>query len=729
MVKRIINIANRLPVSVSGQRIHKSSGGLVSAMNPLREHHNMLWIGWPGSTPSTDVRRSEIAKRLLKEFDSLPVYLSAHEERDFYHGFCNSLLWPILHYNTCDVRQKEKWWDAYKAVNKRFCLAALEHLHDGDMIWIHDYHLMLLPQMLRQAAPHQQIGFFLHTPFPSYETFRCIARRDELLRGMMGADLIGFHTYGYLRHFRSAAMRLLGVDTEINLVRLEEHVCRMGVYPIGIDAQAFRSELNKPSFKKECERLKKSHSKKRIILSVERLDYSKGLIRRLEAIDRFLESYAEKENILFLFISVPSREKVPAYKELRENVEALVGHINGRHSTIHNTPIEFVHDSVKRTQLTALYATADVMLVTPLIDGMNLVAKEYLACRRDDTGVLILSEFAGAANELSTALTVNPYDVDGMARAIAQALEMPIEEQRRRVAPLRKHVVSNDAQRWAQRFIDDIAGNRMQHLKGRQKKSTAEELADRVRQAKNTIIFLDYDGTLRTFEAHPESAKPTDRINAVLSDLAGLDGVSVTIISGRSSNNMESWFGRLNVTLVAEHGASCRFPGTISWTPLVEGLDLSWKPHIMEIVQEFARSTPGSAVEDKGTAIVWHYRRCDPEFGFWKAQELLPMLADVASNLPVEVQPGNAIVEIRSLQVSKGHAVRHFTENQPYELIVCIGDDTTDESMFRIRDKRLYSIKIGNGPTSAMRRLSSPDALLDALEGLVLKLSSKAGGR
>lgn len=688
----------------------------MSAMSHLGDSFDLRWIGWSGNYPRSDEQKAKLAGQLIEEFDCTPVFMSRQEVKDFYFGYSNSMLWPVLHYNTSDMRQRDTWWQAYQEINKRFRDAVMRDVRPGDCVWIHDYHLMLLPALLREVDPSLRIGFFLHTPFPSYETFRCIPRREELLRGVLGSDVVGFHTYGYMRHFRSAAIRLLSVDAEINSIRQETHVCNMGVYPIGIPAESFEKELNTPALEAECQRIKTTHQGKRMVLNVERLDYSKGLRGRLEAIDRFLEHYPAKENINFLFIAIPSRGEVQAYQDLREEIEALVGRINGKHSSIHNTPIQFVHGSVSFTELCALYASADVMLVTPIIDGMNLVAKEYVACRRDNSGVLVLSEFAGAANELSTALIVNPYDVDGMTAALQQALDMPIEEQRDRIRPLRRLVAANNAQRWATRFLGDLCASVEPSGCSGSRATVEAELVDGFRTASSTACFLDYDGTLRSFERTPEAASPTDRIRQVINRLSSAPNIDLFLVSGRSRENLMEWFGEFSLTLIAEHGAVFREPQSKQWGALVDAVDLSWKPAILDIVREFALSTPGSAVEEKSTSIVWHYRKCDPEFGVWKAQELMAMLCDLASNLPVEVQQGHAIVEVTSNQFNKGQAVRYFTEDSTHDLVLCIGDDTTDENMFKCEDPRLYSVKVGQGPTAAMRRLSNTDAVLGVLE-------------
>jgi trehalose 6-phosphate synthase/phosphatase len=326
-------------------------------------------------------------------------------------------------------------------VYRRFAERVLSMARGDEVVWVHDYQLMLLPAMLREANPRLRIGFFLHTPFPSYEVFRCHPNREDLVAGLLGADLVGFHTFNYLRHFRSCVLRLLGIETEITNVRHDGRTTALGVFPIGINAPKFEAELGSAAFAEEYGKLATTHEGMRVVLSVERMDYTKGILHRLDAIELFLEGCADVERVKFVFIAVPSREDVEEYKALREEIEIRVGRLNGKYATLHSSPIRFIYGSVNFSELCALYAQADACTVTPLIDGMNLVAKEYVACQREGgvraerpPGVLILSEFAGAAEELLGATIVNPYDAPACARAIADALATPAEDRRRRWA-------------------------------------------------------------------------------------------------------------------------------------------------------------------------------------------------------------------------------------------------------------------------------------------------------
>jgi trehalose 6-phosphate synthase/phosphatase len=457
MPNTLINVSNRLPVTVEEDRVTKSSGGLVAALEGLPEgQYKTKWIGWPGAAFPEESRRQEIARTLAEEHGCLAVFLGQEEATAFYEGFSNSSIWPLLHYLPNYLRYEPAWWEHYQNVNRTFAEKVLETVHEGDLVWVHDYQLMLLPAMLRAAAPNLRIGFFLHTPFPAYEIFRCHPRGRELVAGMLGANRIGFHAFGYLRHFCSTVQRLLGVETELTHIPNKGHNTALGVYPIGINAPKFEQKLDSEEFRQRREELRLAHEGKRLVVSVERMDYTKGILHRLEAIDNFLAGSDKIDAIRFVFVSVPSREGIEEYQHLVEEVESRVGQLNGKYATLLNSPIHFIHGSIPFVDLCALYALADIGLVTPLIDGMNLVAKEFIACQRENAGVLILSEFAGAAEELFNALLVNPYDSAAVAGTLTDALALPTEERRNLILPMRDRVMRYDARHWARSFIDDL---------------------------------------------------------------------------------------------------------------------------------------------------------------------------------------------------------------------------------------------------------------------------------
>ncbi|HXE53201.1 MAG TPA: bifunctional alpha,alpha-trehalose-phosphate synthase (UDP-forming)/trehalose-phosphatase, partial [Tepidisphaeraceae bacterium] len=626
--RNTIIVSNRLPVVLSGNQVRPSSGGLVAALDGLfGKEQPVTWVGWPGNGIDDASEAADLESRLARDFGCRPVFLNRQEVAAFYEGFANSSVWPLLHYMPSRFRYHASWWPQYRKVNERFARKVMEVAQEGDLVWIHDYQLMLVPEMLRDMDPSLKIGFFLHTPFPSYETFRCHPRRRELVAGLLGADLIGFHTFGYLRHYCSSAMRLLGLESEITRIHHNGRNTALGVYPIGINAPRFEAELTSQNYAHHLDAVRRQHAGKRVVLCVERMDYTKGILQRLEAIELFLEAHQNADDVIFIFVSVPSREGVEQYRELREEVEARIGQLNGHFASLHNSPIHFIHRSVDFAELCALYSAADVAMVTPLIDGMNLVAKEYVACQQQEPGVLILSEFAGAATELCNALIVNPYDAQSVADSLEQALRMPREERRRRMEPMRQRVIKLDARHWARWFVHDLGAvpSASPDLAGRRQEMLAR-LGGALAKFQKVAMFLDYDGTLREIEHDPAAAKPNAQTHALLRMLRAHPGLDVSIISGRTPEDLDDFLGSYDFGLIAEHGAAIRRAGSGQWERL-DRTNCGWKPQILKLLRLYESSTPGSFIEEKRTSLVWHYRNTDPVFGAWKARELLAELA------------------------------------------------------------------------------------------------------
>jgi trehalose 6-phosphate synthase/phosphatase len=734
MPTRLINVSNRLPVTVSADGIKKSSGGLVAALEGLpAEEFELLWLGWPGTeVPEAD--HPEVRRKLEQEQGCSPVFLPKALADAHYEGLSNSSIWPLLHYMPSRFRYDPVWWAAYEQVNRLFADHVLSLAKDGDLVWVHDYQLMLLPRLLKDANPSLRVGFFLHTPFPSYEVFRCHPNREALAAGLLGADLVGFHTFNYLRHYRSAAQRLLGADAEVTTIRHGGRSTALGVYPIGINAPKFEQELGSDALQAEFAKLKQAHAGKQVVLSVERLDYTKGIIQRLDAIELYLErnggsGSGRAGQVKFVFIAVPSREGVEEYQVLREEIERRVGHMNGRFATLSDSPVRFIYGSVTFTELCALYALADVAIVTPLMDGMNLVAKEYVACQPEQDlpgdegpGALVLSEFAGAAEELFDALLVNPYDAAAVAGAIERALAMPVDERRARMAGMRRRVMSFDARAWAQSFVADLAA-RPATISDAAVDGGAAAAGERLRAAvaagRRVALFLDYDGTLRDLVADPAAAAPTADLRALLDRLHALPNVDTTIISGRVPEELATFVGDHDrFRLVAEHGAAVRPPGKDEWERADDARATGWKEPILRLLRLFEASTPGTVVEEKRTGFVWHHRRADPEFGEWKAKALVAELSAVAGNDPVTVRRGRKIVEVTSAHVNKGVAVERALAGRDYDLVFIAGDDTTDESMFRLGlpPDKVVTVRVGDGESAARYRVAGPAELRELLQ-------------
>ena len=460
LMGRLIIVSNRLPITVTGCgdeiEVVPSSGGLATGLGSVHADSGSLWVGWSGldANASPEARRSlqtQLSSRRLVE-----VPLSSEEVSVYYEHIANGVLWPIFHDQLEKLPNLIEGWETYDAVNARYADMIAACARPGDTVWIHDFHLMRVPALLRERAPALRIGFFLHIPFPNPEIFFALPRRQWLVEGMLGADLIGFHTRRYRGHFTAALRRLLGIEMQNDSIAYSGRRVRLGIFPMGVDSAAFAERTTDRKVVAETARLQSDRGI-RLLVGIDRLDYSKGLPKRLLAFERLLTMHPEwLERIRLVQVAVPSREGLAAYKSVRRLVEELVGRINGRFGTHRWTPIRYINRSVNDTILSALYRAADVMLVTPLRDGMNLVAKEFVATRTDGDGVLVLSEFAGAADELTRAVIVNPYDVDGLAEALHLALEMPEAERRERMQALRAHVMTHDVAKWSDGFLAQL---------------------------------------------------------------------------------------------------------------------------------------------------------------------------------------------------------------------------------------------------------------------------------
>lgn len=457
-MSKLILVSNRLPVKIGPDgTIERTTGGLASAMEGATDETTQWWVGWPGGAIE-DMENPAQVRQSMQEIGLQPVFLTKDEVDGFYEGYSNATLWPLLHYMVDRARFSSDWWQTYQQVNRKFADQILALAEPGDRVWIHDYHLMLAPQMIRNEVRNLKVGFFLHTPFCSSEIFRALPHRSEILKGLLGADLIGFHTFNYLRHFRSSLLRILGWESEMDSIWMDDRKVRMDVYPIGHNHEAIERAISAPDFIAEREKIRTDLAGKRMILNVERLDYTKGLPEKLSAMRRFLERYPDRRNeVLFVLIAVPSRQGVKEYDELTEDVQREVGAINGEFGNFGHMPVQFLHRSFPMEQLAAFYALSEICMVTPLRDGMNLVAKEFVAARDDEDGVLILSTLAGASRELVEALLVNPFDIGETADAIRVALEMSRDERRQRMRLMRGTVKENNVYRWAGRMLMDIA--------------------------------------------------------------------------------------------------------------------------------------------------------------------------------------------------------------------------------------------------------------------------------
>jgi trehalose 6-phosphate synthase/phosphatase len=698
---RLIIVSNRLPITAELDKggavgLQMASGGLANGMRPWHEGSGGLWIGWPGDTSRfTEEQRSDLAGQLA-ERGIVPVTLSSDHVNRYYHGFANRVLWPLFHYLIDRLPVHASGWDAYRQVNQTFANVIVEQYRPGDVVWVHDYQLMLLPAMLRQRLPDARIGFFLHIPFPSFEVFRTLPWRREVLEGLLGSDLIGFHTFSYLRHFVASLPHVDGADADIDRVRIGGRTIRLGAFPMGIDTAAFVAHAQDPEVQARALTLKREAGGRKILLGVDRLDYTKGIPRRLQSIERLLTRYPDlRDEIRYIQVAVPSRGEVDSYQRFRRFVEEQVGRINGTCGTLRSTPIHYMHQSVSMRDLVAMYCAADVMLVTPLRDGMNLVAKEFLASRVDDDGVLVLSEFAGAAAELAEAVVVNPYDVDAVAETIRRALQMPREERHRRMRPMRRRVIEHDVHAWAKAFIGRLDSPAAKEARPAPVEPALAAAIGKARPASQVRLLLDYDGTLVPLAPSPELAIPDRELLELLNGLASEPRLRVEIVSGRPRETLERWFGALPVVLWAEHGFWRRQAPGAAWEAAAV-VDSRWLDRVHPILERFTSSTPGSLIELKSASVAWHYRQVPREFGHRQAHELRMLLADALSNQPLEVLEGKKVIEVRFRGISKAVVARPVPGDVPLDAaVVAFGDDRTDEDLFVALPESSITVAVG----------------------------------
>jgi len=721
MAKTII-VSNRLPIRIEkedGQKVYKTSeGGLATGLGSIYKEGENIWIGWPGISLDHE-EEQEVEKELINR-NMRPVFLTEHDVEEFYLGFSNQTLWPAFHYFIHHMRFKDEEWEAYYNANRKFADAISKWLEPDDIIWVHDYQLMLVPNMLRKQFPNVTIGFFQHIPFPSYEVFRMIPWRKKLLNGVLGADYIGFHTYDDMRHFLSSCHRLAGYSYERNQILVKNRLVETDSLPMGIDYGKYLESATSQLAKAKEISYRDSLGKQELILSMDRLDYSKGIPGRLQAFDRFLARYPEYQGRVSLFlIVVPSRDQVASYKALKEKVEFLVGHVNGKYGTINYVPIHFYYRSFPLDDLSAFYRMCKIAMITPKRDGMNLVCKEFIASRENEDGVLILSEMAGASKELSDAILVNPNDENEMVEAIKRALEMPLAEQKRRMKIMQGTVKKYTIFQWVDLFM-----NNLKDLKERQRSMATKRLDDSLKKlitkdfkkAKNPIIFLDYDGTLMPFNENPDDCAPDPELSQILHQLAVK--AKLVVISGRKAATLEEWLDEFNIDLIAEHGIKTKRAGA-KWEVNGDLQDSSWKNEARDILEFYIQRTPGSFLEEKEHTLVWHYRKVEKGLGDLRSSELSSHLKHFMTNKGLDVIEGDHVVEVKPSVINKGKAAIERLKGEKTDFVMAFGDDRTDEDTFEALPKEALTVKVGSGFSYAKYAVENNEEVRALLQDFV----------
>lgn len=710
MPMKLIIVSNRLPLTVTQKndkyKITPSAGGLTTGLHSLETKMEKHWVGWPGIHFENDIAQIRIESQFRKH-QFHPVYLTPDLVENYYEGYSNSIIWPSSHYFFSYVQHKDEYWEAYKEVNQLFCEKTLEIFEPGDIIWVQDYQLMLLPGLLRKVIPNACIGYFHHIPFPSYELFRCLPERSEILKGLLGADLIAFHTHSYMRHFISAIYRILKLDCVFDEIHVENRVINVDAFPMGINYQQFHDAIQEVSIKRKADKFRENFGAGKLILSVDRLDYTKGILTRLQSFDKLLADCPQyREKVSLAMIVSPSRDSVERYAHLKEEIDKAVGSINGQYSTLGWRPVYYFYRSFNFEELAALYNIADIGLVTSYRDGMNLVAKEYVASKQGKQGVLILSEMAGAAIELHDAIIVNPNNINELKEAFVEALEMPESLQAKNLEKMQAVIAKQNVGKWAKDFVQELFEVRDKNLR-LQAKIIKDFRSNPVKQAyrwaKKRLLILDYDGTLSAFFSDPAAASPTPEVLQLLRNLSSDPLNKVVICSGRDRQTLDEWFGDLPIGLSAEHGTFYKTDG--EWHSKAHNDE--WDSEIMEIMQRTQEKTPHSKLESKETALVWHYRDVDVWLAEMRANQLINALVLPCMRCNLQIMKGNKIVEVKHSDCNKGSEASRLMEEDKYDFVLAIGDDTTDEDMFNALPATAFTIKVGK--TSQVARYNLPE--------------------
>ncbi|MGO1228742.1 bifunctional alpha,alpha-trehalose-phosphate synthase (UDP-forming)/trehalose-phosphatase [Brachybacterium sp. AOP42-C2-15] len=739
---QLVVVANRLPVDSrtlpdGATEWVTSPGGLVTAMESvMRNVDSGAWVGWGGSPGDAPDPFDADGMSLY------PVRLDQQDIERYYEGFSNGTLWPLYHDVIVEPEFHRGWWDTYLSANRRFAQTAAQVAAEGGMIWVHDYQLQLVPQMIRASRSDVRIGFFNHIPFPAVELFSQLPKRNSVLRGLLGADLLGFQRESDSLNFVAAVRKLLGYHVEGKTIFVPGlgaapvREVQVQTFPISIDSAAVSALTEDPEIRERAAQLRRDLGEpEKIVLGVDRLDYTKGIRHRLKAYGELLDDGSiDPHETVMIQVATPSRERVEAYRQLRDEIELIVGRINGEHAPIGRPAVSYQHHSFDRRDMTALFMAADVVLVTALRDGMNLVAKEYVASRPDLQGVLVLSEFAGAADELRAAVLVNPHDIDELKAATLRALAMPPEEQEEAMRSLRHQVMEQDVQAWAHSFLQQLEESRtpeqkttpVVHLRGDKTSADAEietALKD-FTEVPRLLIASDFDGVLAPIVADRDAVQPDFPSLTALRELSELPGVAVALVSGRALADLDALTNMpSSVVLVGSHGAEVGALPPWMQAEVVDKTALAMTPEkedllasITATLRRIARAHPGTEVETKPTAAVLHTRNAKGRGAINATESAL----EYATTLPdVTVTPGKEVVEFAVVHTSKGVAIDALARASAADAWLYLGDDVTDESVFAQLGAHDVGLKVGGGDTAATLRISDTEAVRGVLQRLL----------
>jgi trehalose 6-phosphate synthase/phosphatase len=691
---------------------------MISGIRSLALTHEQLIVGWTGdlessSSPTDKVPADTVTPKEREEFEAalkayhpkesdpdddrdrktkyVPVWLDDKVAHGHYDGYCKQTLWPLFHYLlwqdvATEYASADTHYPYYESANAAFARRIADVYQPGDLIWVHDYHLLLVPRLVRESIPDAVLGLFVHTPFPSSEVFRCLPRRKEILDGMLGANLVCFQTYSYSRHFISTCIRVCGYETTSRGIDVEGHVTAVMHCPVGIDAERVARDITRPGIKPKLEALRNLYEGKKIIVGRDKLDVVKGVIQKLRAFEKLLQDYPQwVGNVVMIQVTSPALTDSP---KLERMVSELVAHINGEYGSLDFIPVHHYHQTLKKDEFYALLSVADLALITPLRDGMNTTSMEFVIAQ-NSTGKnpSVLSEFMGISKNMEDALLVNPWNLVDVAAAINQGLVMDPAEKAARHAKLYKVVTTHTSHTWAAVLVKMLLGQLGLQGMARQTPYIPKDLLEGLYvKAKKRLFLFDYDGTLAPIVKVPSMATPTEATLEALEKLSSDPHNIVYIISGRDGAFLEQHLGHLkNVGFSAEHGGFVRERGSLEWTNFTKNLDMSWMAEVEEIFRYYTERTTGSHIEMKKSSITWHYRSSDPEWGQFQCRQCQDLLENnLAHKRPIEVLVGKKNLEVRPIAVNKGEIVKRILYKNPdAEFIFCAGDDKTDEDMFR----------------------------------------------
>lgn len=791
---RIINCMTQLPNAISKTATGdwkvsqlRGSSALYSSNRAL--HDESEWethlVAWTGEISSENAKVNDVHSINKEMFDVDPLYLTEQDKntvtnlirekgnnknvhpiwllrKDQYRWrkYAENVLWPAFHYminEPDDGKEEISWWHDYVKFNEAYASKVKEIAKPGDVIWIHDYYLLLLPQILRMELKDVYICHFLHIPFPSSEYFRCLPKRKILLDGMLGANQIGFQSYSFARHFISCCSRVNGYETTPTNVTVHSFVSNIVTLPLGIDSKNLEHDAFTPKIEEKIQTLKKLNQNRKIIIGRDRLDSVRGVVQKLQAFELFLDIYPEwREKVVLIQVSF-----TPFYhsSRLENKVNELISNINRKYSSLNYSPILHYNMRIDKDEYMALLRVADLCLITSVRDGMNTTALEYIVCQKLKCSPLILSEFSGTTSVLQESIQVNPWDSVGVANAINESLLLSSERKAAIEKQLYNSVIENTNQDWTCKVISSL-------LKFMETQTSSQGtpylnkpfLLKAYNNSHRRLFLFDYDGTLTPIVRDPSAAIPSARLFLLLEGLTADPNNEIWIISGRDQAFLEKWIGSNypQIGLSAEHGCFMKKAGVEKWINLAESFDMSWQDKVEEIYGKYTEKTPGASIEKKKVALTWHYRKADPMLGSFQAEKCKnELIEELSGKYDVEVMSGKANIEVRPKFVNKGEIVKRLvlcsdpvaqtmkTIDQLPDFVLCLGDDTTDEDMFRalnnIEDQWIeetlpvnaygdygfYPVTVGpaNKVTVAKAYLTDPQQVLDTLGLLLGKVS------